>query len=355
MAYGTLTVLDDLSTVNTTVSDFGEDELARRFQQALEIHNRAMADRIGDFATLTGQPLLAYGGADEMVMQELDEFGAADAQKVTGAGNVGFPLRIYGVAVQWTRLQFETRSVAVLARQLDAAAAADAKNFAALFTRALFTPTNTAYQDVNATNLSYSLRALLNADGEAVPNGLAGNETFNGATHTHYLATATFTAANLTAQISTVVEHGVTGTIRIYINRAEEAAVRGFAGFAPYVDQRISQPASATFATGDLDFNDPNNRAIGLFEGAEVWVKPWIPAGYTLVFDTGAGDDKVVAIRTRTGALTGRGAFGMVAEHEHYPLRARQLAREFGMGIFQRHKAAVMRVNNATYSAPVGI
>ncbi len=353
MPYKTLTVLDDLESVNTTVEDFGQEDLARRFNEALTIHNRTVDEIVRDFVFVHDEPQLAYGIAESVELVEVDEFGTADASAAGGAGNLGFPLRDYLSALQWTRLYIQTHSVAVLATQVDAHAAADLRNLHRQFRRALLTATNNLnYIDRHATGLELKLRALLNGDGGGVPNGPNG-ETFDSATHTHYLATASFVVANLQSAISTVAEHGVTGTVRVYINRVQEPTIRGFTGFAPYVDMRIVQPTGSAYVQEDLDFNDPNNRDIGVFEGSVVSVKPWIPAGYVLVFDTGnGGRDKALGMRTRTGGLTGLGGFGIRAEHEHYPLQARQMGREFGVSVYQRHKAAVLYTGGGSYVVP---
>ncbi len=69
------------------------------------------------------------------------------------------------------------------------------------------------------------------------------------------------------------------------------------------------------------------------------------------MIDTGSAD-KPLAVRTRTGTLTGDGGFGLVGESEQYPLRAQNVGREYGVGVVGRHKAAVGKSDNATYSAP---
>jgi hypothetical protein len=291
-------------------------------------------------------------GADRAIVDELDEWGAADPSKATSAGNVGLPLRIYGGTVQWTRTYFKRATVSDMAAQLDAFAAADILRFQRNLKIALFKPTNTTnYFDRLDTKLTYDLKALLNADGQAIPVSPSG-ATFDGATHTHYLASATLNAAYLESLIDTVIEHGVNGKIVLYIARADEDTVRGLTGFSPYLDARITMVGAAQVGTASLDVTNPDNRAIGVFGGAEVWVKPWVPANYQAVLDLGGGSDKPIGIRTRTGALTGDGAFQVVAENEDYPLRAQNLGREYGVSVVGRHRGAVGRSDNATYAAP---
>ena len=349
--YGTLAVLDDLATTNETIAGFGEEAVARRFQQALAVHNATWADMVSDLVTPTASYLLPYGGSDTAIMNELDEWGAADASKPTSAGNVGLPLRIYGGTLQWTRTYMETYSVARAASKLDAFAAADVLLFQRNIKRAFFKSTNTVgYIDRLQSGLTFDLKALLNADGQAVPEG-PGGTTFNGATHTHYVGSTTLTAAALLSLINNVVEHGVDGDLRLYIARANEAAVRALVGFSAYVDARLTVGSGTTIGNVALDMTSLTDRAIGVFEGAEVWVKPWVPTDYQVAIDVGSGQ-KPLGARTRTGDFTGMGAFQIHAEHEHYPLRAQHMGREYGVGVVGRHKAAVNYSAAATYVIP---
>lgn len=348
--YGTLSVLEDLAEDTQPVAG-REDEIAARFSEALDIHNRLFADMVGDLAMLTDQPELALGAADEAIIDELDEWGAADASKAANFGQVGFPLRIYGGTIQWTRTYFEMVSAAELAAQLDAFAAADLRRFQNLLKTVLFNNTNTSnYFDRLQSKRTYTLRALLNADGQSIPPGPSGT-SFDGSTHTHYLANATLTEAAVQGLIDTVVEHGVDGQVVVYINKADEATVRGFTGFAPYLDARVTVTGASQVGSQSLDVNNPDNRAIGVFGGAEVWVKPWVPADYQVALDLGS-TFKPLGIRTRTGSLTGSGAFRIIADHEHYPLRAQNLGREYGVSVYGRWKAAVLYSDNAAYAPP---
>lgn len=354
MAFGTLSVLDDLWTENGTVNAANEATVAQRFADALAIHNAATERMIDDLAFVTDRYLLPYGGTDSFDIVEVDEFGEADASKVAASGNLGLPLRQFSGVIQWTRTYLETHSISRLAKQLDAAATADAQNVRKQLRRAIYKPTNVTYKDVNMTNLDLPLKALLNADGASIPIGLNG-ATFDGSTHTHYLANATFTAPALASALDTIIEHGLDGTPLIYIARADEATVRGFAGFDKYVDTRIVQASTSQYAAGGLDITNPDDRAIGLFNGAEVWVKPWVLQGYPVVFDRASGEEKPLAIRTRNGTMTGLGAFGLIAENEMHPLRAKSLFREFGAGVANRHKASVLYVGGGSYVAPATI
>ncbi|MDQ3540125.1 MAG: hypothetical protein M3440_05505, partial [Chloroflexota bacterium] len=339
-----------------TVALFGEDQLREHIDRALAIHNRALAEAIADFARVTDERQLPYGLGDDMEMQELDQMGSPDVQKTAPAGVLGLPLRFFGIAVQWNRHFMLNTTVGELLARLDAAASADVRNVTRQLRRALMLPTNTpGYFDILQSKLTYDIRALLNADGQPVPIG-PNAETFNGATHTHYRAEAALSDAGLTGTLDTVLEHGVSGGMAIYINRAQEAAVRGFtASFTPYVDARINPSSTDRTANGGLDVTNPNDRALGIYNGAEVSTKPWVPANYQIIFDRGAGADKALGVRTRSGALGGdayAGGFGILYEDDNHPLRAQALGREFGVGVVGRHKAAINFSAGATYVAP---
>lgn len=354
--FGTLTTLDDLRNTNASIAAFNEEEFANRIRVAFNIHNSAMEEAISDFAVITSDRERGYGGGDQMEMEELDQNGVPDAQKMEIVGNMGLPLRFYGAAAQWNRHYIVNTSVARAITHLDGAADADVRNVTRQIRRALFRPTNNLnYQDLLQTPVKkLELRALLNADGMGIPVGPNG-DSFDPGTHTHYLANASLTEEFLNRQVDTVIEHGVTGGMAIYINRAQEATVRGFDGFEPYVDSRTRPASDTSYAEGALDVNNPNNRAIGIFGGAEVWVKPWVFANYQVVFDRGAGADKALAIRTRSGSMGGdayQGGFGLLFEDESFPLRARAVGREFGVGVVERHKAAIGYSGGASYVMP---
>src|SRR5690349_16872231 len=103
--YGTLSIMDTLAKANNqSVTQFGEENLAGLLQQLLDAHNRLVGDMFGDFVGFTNERLTSYGtGMAAGQMVDVDEFGAADAQKVPFAQDtVGFPLRRKQYSLQWT-------------------------------------------------------------------------------------------------------------------------------------------------------------------------------------------------------------------------------------------------------------
>lgn len=349
MAFGTLSIIDTLKASQQSIAEYGEDNAWRGIQAALEAHNRIWNNMGGDLIERTTDRQRRYGGASSMVMQEVDEFGRSDAQKVPAGVTVGFPLRKYDVSVQWTRDFMEEAMVSELAAQFDAARIGHLLAFQRELKKAIFNPTNYTFRDRYVDHVDLAVKRLINADGAAIPPGPNG-ETFDASTLTHYLgaASGTLAASDISGLISTVRQHFSSGEVVVYINQAQEAAVRAMtANFTAYIDQRIIPGSASTVARGVLENMDINNRAIGIFDGAEVWVKYWIPANYMFAFVK--GQPKPVVLRERR---PGRSALRIVAENEYHPLRTQTLMSEFGMAVWNRQNGAVLRTNNATYAAP---
>lgn len=357
-AYGTLAALDTLATLsNTTVADFGEDNAFREIDAALAAHNRIEQELLSDFVDPTTDRLRRYGSQDSMTMNEVDEFGRPDAQKISAGATVGFPLRLYEISVQWTRKYLQNATGEELAKQVVAVMDADSKVIQREIKRALFNPTNATVLDRLVDNVSLAIKRLVNADGASIPLGPNG-ESFDGATHTHYLftAAASLAAADMNSLIETVIEHHPSGSALVYINRAQETAVRGLTGFTAYLDARLMPGGGATGvqANSSLSSFNVNERAIGIYSAggvsAEIWVKPFVPSGYLFAWVRGAPVPMVM--RTRNA---GGGNLELVADDELHPLRARSWERECGFAAWTRTNGAILFVDalsGSAYAAP---
>ena len=153
-----------------------------------------------------------------------------------------------------------------------------------------------------------------------------------------------------TTLIETVVEHYAAGMPVVEINRAQEATVRALTGFAAYQDARIIVGSATTIAQGDLDPININDRSIGVFNGAEIRVKPRVPAGYLFAWVQGAPKPLVYRRPFRNPA---RGDFRLVAENELYPLRAQTRERMFGIGVWNRTHGAALYIDTGNVDAYV--
>lgn len=346
--YGTLSTLDTLRASQQSVEQFGEDKAFESIELARQAHNSIVQEMIGGFIETSTDRQRRYGGSADMTMDEVDEFGRGDAQKMEAGVTVGFPLRLFDVSVQWTRKYMQNSAVAELAAQFTAAQTAHVQRLQREIKRAIFTATNSTFVDRLVDNVSLAVKAFVNADSAAIPVGPNG-ETFNGATHTHYVArVGALAASDITSAIETVVEHHNTGQAMLYINRAQEAAIRGFtSNFTPYVDARIVPGSGLTVGKGELVPTNLYNRAIGIFDGAEVWVKPWIPANYMFAWVQGA--PKPLVLRERNPGTSG---LQIAAEDEAYPLRAQTVEAEFGVGVWTRTNGVSLYVGGTSYVSP---
>lgn len=352
--FGTLSTLDTLAATQQSIAAYGEDRAWSEVEAAMMAHNRQMQEMLSSLVERTTDRQRRYGSAATKSMQVADQFGRPQAQKVTAGVTLGFPLRLYEDALQWTRKFTQAPgSAPQLAAEFDAILDADYRQVMYEIKNALFTPTNSTFTDVLQDNVSLAVKALVNADSASIPLGPNG-ESFNGASHTHYLFTAgaTLAAADVSGLVSTVLEHSNRGEIQIWINTAQETAFRGLAGFVADIAAYIVRGGAATAdITGTaLDLLNPQNRRIGMFGAASVYVKPWMPSGYLAAVNVGVAESPL-AMRVRDGM----GDLQLVFEDDNHPLRARGYEREFGMGIWNRVGAAVLFVDalsGGAYAAP---
>jgi hypothetical protein len=353
--FGTLQLLDTLAAArNTLVADFGEDKTFEQIMIALEVENRLTNETIDIFVERTSDKMRAYGGTSTMVMQKLDEFGQPDVQKGAVGETLGFPMDFYGAAVGWTRHYFQQATVEEFAAQFDMLRRADQVRLRNEILRAFTLPTNYTFVDhLDRQQLSLAVKAMINADSSSIPLGPNG-ESFDGSTHTHYLARAggSVAASDITALIDTVVEHHSVGTAQLYIARAQEPAVRAFtSNFLAYTPVNVVPSDNTVRLTGaSLDVQNPNDRLIGLWDQtAEVHVKPWIPANYMIAFVQGAPKPLVMRVPERGAS---NGDLALLYDNEQFPLRARAFGREFGIGAWNRTNGAVLYTGDTTYAAP---
>jgi hypothetical protein len=292
-------------------------------------------------------------------MVEVDEYGLADVQKVSVAGyDIGFPLKAYQYAVGWTRRYLERATVGEVAANLVAAQAADIRNIKREILRALFRATNYTFIDRLTDGTSLPVKALQNADGAGIPMDQWGN-TFNSATHTHLVGRAggSLAASDISALVDNVTEHAESGELVIYIPLGLQTTVEGFTSNFKTLQAPLIDPGPGS--TADVVLNgqkdnpyDVNDKLIGIWDGfVRVYVKPWMPANYILAYMRG-GNMGGSALEYRRPTLAVAANFRLVWEDEHYPLRARTMEREFGIGVWNRLGAAILYTGGTSYVQP---
>lgn len=334
----------------TTATDFGLDEIAKTLQADQAAWNATVLESVADMCDVTTDRERASGASSGGDMQQVDEYGLSSTQRITPGGNVDFPLYLFQYNLGWTAKYLQIAPPSALVAQQLAAQKAHWREIMRQIKKAIYPSANFTTRDNLIDKVELSIKRFVNADGDPIPDGPNG-ETFDGATHTHYDANNGWDAAELTAAINSVIEHGHGGNVKVAINKADETAVRGLTGFVAYVDPRLAVPVySATGIPAQrLDISRLDNRAIGIFAGAEVWVKSWILDDYPFIWDA-ADANKPLAFRQRNQeSLQGlRVAF----ENSDYPLYAKDMEAEFGIAVLTRTNGFVHYVGGASYVSP---
>lgn len=325
------------------------------FTERLGKHNAQLATLFRSLAFWTDRDTLAFGGSDRTRMSKVDEPGRAKPSKAGNAYTIGLPLEKFQYGWQGTYDFFRDATVRHVAKNQLLMMDADATELSNGIMRALFRATNYDFTDELTSNdlpVTYTLKvkALANGDGLPLPPGPNG-EVFNAGTHTHYTATTDYTAAGLLALIATVREHTLNSVPEVWIPAGLETLTRALTGFYRYEVPRLVVAENTTrIVSPTLDMGNVGDRAIGEFDGCVVWVKPQMPSGYVLCYETNTAM-KPVAIRYNP--KRGLGLYDW-AEDDVPPLRAKTFERQFGCGIWNRVGAAIWKPNNGdtTYVAP---
>jgi hypothetical protein len=341
----------DLSTLlearNQSVADYGLDKIMPILRSELAVHNGIVRTLTSDLAVTTTDRQRKYGTSIAGDMYEVDEYGRAPTQLAKPGDTVGFPLKRFQYAIGWTQDWFERKTPADLAIAVQAGERAHLRMISREIKRALFLSANYTWDDFLVDGVDLSVKRLVNADSANIPEGPNG-ESFDGATHTHYIGEASLTAAFLTAWITDLVEHGHGNRVMVAISRTDEAAVRALTGFVAYTDARLTQATSTVNANQALDITRLDNRAIGIFAGAEVWVKSWMMANYVFIWD--AGSEPPLVIRTNQNSnLSG---LRVAATNSMFPLYAQYMQDDFGVAVWNRTNGVAAYFANATYADP---
>jgi hypothetical protein len=327
-----------------TISNFGIEEFAQAVQADLNAHDRNLRDMISGIADITQDRLWASAVSADMQMFEADEYSHVPTQEITGGYNYGAPLRKRQIAVGWTREYFRRKTVSEFAAQLRACEKAHVFMMYRDIRRAIWLSTNYTFAErLQDPLISIPVKRLYNADSLGIPTGPNG-EVFTASSHTHYLGSATLTAAAVILTVNTVMEHRITSGLRIVISQTDRTAFEGLAGFRAYPDPRVQYNATDQNRQ-TIQLDRMNDLAIGTFSSAEVWVKPWAIANYVLVYDNDG--PKPLALRVRDGIL-----LETAAENDLFPLHAKFLESHYGVAVRNRAGAAILYFANATYADP---
>lgn len=354
MPSGTYTVADLQQITDQTAASFGLDAIAATLRNDLAAFNAVLDSMVSELATPTTERQENYGASDDSEdMQRADEFDRGVAVKLGAVATVGYPLYKYQRGVGWTHDYMLQNTPAQIANTVIGIQQRYSRATRRELQLALFSPTNVTVRDsFVAPQIDLAVKRLVNADSQPIPNGPNG-EVFDAATHTHYdwLNSTAPTEAALLAAINDVVEHGHGGQVRLNINQAAETAVRGMASFVAYFAGSLNPASTTITADGTLDTTRQTNRPIGVLNGAEVWVRSWVPAGYVLTYDTA---DPMKPLAYRQHPIAAARGLRIVAQNADYPLYSEMLAGYFGFGVKTRTNGHVLYYASgaAAYVAP---
>ena len=334
-----------------SAAEFGIDKIATVLAQDLAAHNIIMQDLLAEFVEYTTDRQRIYGASLTGDMTQVDEYGRSATQRQLPGSTVGFPLHMFQFAIGWTEKWMQIKTPADVATGITVAKKAHLRNIQKEVKKALMLAANYTHVDYLVDGVTLGAKRLINADSQAIPDG-PNAEIYDGATHTHYLARVggALALSDVLLLVNTVVEHGHGGMVKIAINRADEntwRALTGTNGFQAYVDPRINFRNTDT-PNGLLDISRLDNRAIGIIGSAELWVKPWVPAGYSLAWDSSG--PKPLCFRER--AQDGLRGLRIAATNSTFPLTAQYMESEFGMGVWNRTNGAVLYAGGVTYVDP---
>jgi hypothetical protein len=350
MAYraGSLTIDDLLTVQHQSAADFGIDTIQEVLEADINAHNQIVTELVMGMAEVTTDRQRIYGASQDGEMIETDETGRAPTQPVTHGDSVGFPLRQFQYSLGWNSTFFRLSTPQDMAKAVLGAQKAHLKQVETQIKYALFRAANYTYKDFLVDRINLSVKRLVNADSMVIPEGPNG-EVYDASTHSHYNANATLTDAAGLALIDDVVEHGHGNKLVVCISKTDEAAFRALTSFTPYVDSRLITDTANTYGRATLDQTRIDNRAIGVYGAAELWVKPWVPANYAACWDM-SDTNKPLAYRQRDS--TSMQGLAIVAENSSFPLHSQMMQVEFGVGVWTRTNGAILQFNNASYSNP---
>jgi len=346
---GTHTIEDLLDVEHQSVAEFGRNTVEEVIQNDLENHRAITEEMVDEIAETSTDRQRIYGDAGNTSMEEVDEFGRGTTQEDHDSGETAFPLRKFLHDVGWTDDYEVNATPADMAQAVLNAEKADVKQIRTQMTKAIFKSANYTFTDHLIDKVSLDVKRLVNADGDPIPPGPNG-KTFDGSTHTHYNAESGLSNGGLDDSLTDLMQHGHTNEVRLYINQSDASAVKGLSDFKEAVDARLTLDANANQLREQRDVSRPlDDRWIGTFNAAEVWIKPWIPSDYMFIFDAMADEETLVQRQHPNAGMRG---LRLAAEIRDYPLNIDNMEHYMGFGVWNRTNGVVHYIGSGTYSNP---
>lgn len=349
MTTGTHDISTLLATGFQSAVEFGLDTIEQVLAADVAAHNQIVLDMVSGLAEPTTYRQRRYGTSISGEMVEVDEYGRAQTQTARPGSTVGFPMKMFQFALGWTEKWFQNHTPADMAIAVQNAQKAHLRRVQTEIKKAIFLSSNYTWTDFLVDNVELPVKRLINADSASIPDGPHG-ETFDGSSHTHYLARAggSLAASDVKSAVNTVVEHGHGSGVKIAISRTDEDTWRTLLGTGGlYPDPRIVFRATDTPGQ-TLDVTRLDNRAIGVYQGAEVWVKPWAIANYAFIWDMDGPKPLVYRQRSAT-SLQG---LRIASTLSTFPLVAEYMEAEFGVAVYERSNGAILYYGDTSYADP---
>lgn len=341
--------IDDLLAVREqTVLEYGMNNVQAVLERDLADWNREVASALEYLSMDTTARADRFGVSVDADMYEADEYDRGVGGREAGGSDVNYPLRKFKRNVGWTLDYMKVATPRDMAEVQISVRQGNRRAIHGQIQRAIYRPANYAIRDKLVDNYTLNVKRLLNADGDPIPNG-PYNLSFDGSTHTHYLANATLTDAALQAAIDTVTEHNNESNVQIIVAETNLTSVSALTNYLPAKGELIVVGEDQDRVNFAVTQRDTANQRVGVYNGLyEVWTKPWALANYALVIDRNGPKPLKRRIRPQM-ALRG---LRMSSVSQLEPLRVEFFEDEFGFGVHGRSSAAVLQFNNATYQDP---
>lgn len=345
-----------------TAASYGVDNISRDIAEDLNVWNEYVNMWMADLADPVTVQMQARGYHTNGYMQELDEFGTPLPQKGKPGANVAFPIRRYADALQFTELFLAKATLGQVEDKYNAARKRHLMTLMREMQRAMYTfDSNANFIDrLSAPTVTLAVKGFLNGDGDLIPDSLdftGSSPEFTASSHDHYLGItgSAVAASDMTNLVNTVEEHDVAG-LRIYISRADYAAVSALTGFIAGVDAGLMLPGGLTsqsLATRPVDMLNKNARWVGYWidSSREVWVHPLALQNYIVA--AGINESEKV-LGYRQFDVAGLQNLRLAAMQEKFPLRNAFFEHYFGFGVKNREAGAILDITTGSnsYTAP---
>lgn len=350
---GTWSTQDLISFNQTTVNNYDPQAIADALSADLASHTRIVQEMLTTLVEDTTDRIgtaPVSGTSDRMI--RVNEDGAVQTRKEQGGEPQNYPLYKFQHGEGWTKDYLYRATPADLMKKQIIAKRTHINTLRSFIALALLWPLSRTEKDRYRDNLELKIKPLANGDGASLGSG-ANGEAID-PSHSHYLAAAELDVASLRSLIDTVAEHTSSGNVQVWVSRAQEAAVRGLAGFTAYQDSRVIPAMLAAIAPNALvgaqalNTSNPANRAIGVFESAEIFVKPYMPSNYVVAIDANADTKPLRRRQHDIAALRGLHLGGTSMSH---PLEAAYYEDYMGLAVHNRVAAAALYLGGNDYDA----